>query len=284
MESTNTILSRFFTHNTLRLMTNNETTPIMRSIVARYHISYHEGTKNEQIVSEIYRYLGKHYRNEYFFKNSLLNKLLINVHRINTTVALTELPIARSKADIVMINGKAVVYEIKTALDSFDRLETQLADYYKAFDHVCVVTSDSHLHQLCKLLQGSPVGIYVLTKQSTIRRVKEPEQYRNGLDKECLFRLLHKAEFEKILNQEYGRVPNTTPVHYYRECKSLISQMPVEKLYAEVLEQLKTRCRIIKIDFNAVPEALRFLLYFSNSKGSEMEELQTWLNSKYVEV
>ena len=59
---------------------------------------------------------------------------------MNTTTALTEIPIAKSKADFVLINGKAVVYEIKTELDNFDRLENQINDYYKAFDHVAVVT------------------------------------------------------------------------------------------------------------------------------------------------
>lgn len=284
METTNTVLSRFFTHNSLKLMTSNESIPLLQSIVTRYNITWHEDTKNEEVVSEIYRYLGKHYRNEYFYKNTLLNKLLINVHKINTTVALTELPIAKSKADIVMINGKAVVYEIKTELDSFDRLKTQIADYYKAFDHVCVVTSESQLGQLLKFLQDSPVGIYVLTKQNTIRRIREPERNDDSLDKECLFRLLHKEEFESIIVKEYGEVPKVTPVYYYRECKALMSQIPIERLYTQVLNQLKKRCRISQVDYKMVPEALRFLLYFSNNRDFEMTELIAWLNSTYMEV
>ena len=55
-----------------------------------------------------------------------------------------------------MINGKAVVYEIKTELDTFERLATQIDDYYKAFDHVCVVASDSQRTELLERFKNSP--------------------------------------------------------------------------------------------------------------------------------
>ncbi|MBU5889902.1 sce7726 family protein, partial [Vibrio cholerae O1] len=77
-------------------------------------------------------------RNEYFYKNTLLNKLLLGKHSLNTTTAITEIPINKSKADFILINGKAVVYEIKTGLDSFERLESQIEDYFKAFVNVYV--------------------------------------------------------------------------------------------------------------------------------------------------
>ena len=34
------------------------------------------------------------------------------IHSVNTTTALTEIPIAKSKADFVLINGKAVVLSL----------------------------------------------------------------------------------------------------------------------------------------------------------------------------
>ena len=79
-------------------------------------------TKTYANIFEIlYDRLKKEYRNEYFYKNTLLNKLLLGVHSTNTTTALAELPIGKAKADFVLINGKAVVYEIKTELDNFER-------------------------------------------------------------------------------------------------------------------------------------------------------------------
>nr|WP_270211591.1 sce7726 family protein [Streptococcus anginosus] len=63
-----------------------------------------------------------------------MNKRLLGMHSINTTTALTEIPVGRAKPDFILINGKAVVYEIKTELDNFDRLENQINEYYKAFN------------------------------------------------------------------------------------------------------------------------------------------------------
>lgn len=62
--------------------------------------------------------MNKNHRNEYFYKNTLLNKLLLGVHKPTTTVALTEIPIAKSKADFVLINGKRDVPLNQAAIDA----------------------------------------------------------------------------------------------------------------------------------------------------------------------
>ena len=75
MSQNNSILTRVFTQNTLKDFINcpNDVS-ILSSIVKRYEISYNDETKNESVISEIYQYLGTSYRNEYFYKNTLLNK------------------------------------------------------------------------------------------------------------------------------------------------------------------------------------------------------------------
>ena len=59
----------------------------------------------------------------------MLNKLLLGRHSINTTTALTQIPINKSKADFILINGKAVVYEIKTELDNFEFIKNTYENY-----------------------------------------------------------------------------------------------------------------------------------------------------------
>ena len=145
--------------------TNDNTT--YGAVIQRF-VNDYENKDNGALISEVYRFMSKSYRNEYFYQNTLLNKLLLGKHSINTTTALTQIPISKSKADFILINGKAVVYEIKTELDTFERLDTQLRDYFKAFNHVCVVTSDSQYDRAASLLQNTPVGIYALTPQNTI--------------------------------------------------------------------------------------------------------------------
>lgn len=107
------VLNNFFSRNTIRHCIDEVLDKNYVSVIKKY-IQEPECKKNSEVICEIYNKLKLEYRNEYFYKNTLLNKLLLGIHSINTTTALTELPIGNSKADFVMINGKAVVYEIKT--------------------------------------------------------------------------------------------------------------------------------------------------------------------------
>lgn len=278
MSAKDSILTRVFTQNMLRdLMCEQNNISLLEKIVKRYEISFDGEVKNENVISEIYQYLGNSYRNEYFYKNTLLNKLIISVHRLKTTTALTEVPVAKSKADFIMINGKAVVYEIKTELDTFERLETQLRDYYKAFDHVCVVTSESQSEELLVRFKDSPTGIYVLSKKNTIKRLKEPVEYREMLEKEQIFKILNKPEYENLIKNAKKELPNVTPVNYYRECKRIACELSVQELYDLFLKELKKRNRIDTIDFNKIPYALRFLVYFSKFQKPQLEALEEYL-------
>ena len=116
------ILNKIFSRSTFRNCFDNGYDKTYSQVVRRY-VDNGTGKQNSELISQIYNVLREGYRNEYYYKNTLLNKLLLGIHSVNTTTALTEIPIAKSKADFVLINGKAVVYEIKTELDNFDRLE-----------------------------------------------------------------------------------------------------------------------------------------------------------------
>ena len=208
-------LNRIFTRNMLRHFIDGKVDNVYSSVVRRY--TSNPGKKNNrELISEIYCELKKNYRNEYFYKNTLLNKLLLGMHSVNTTTALTEMSIAKSKADFVLINGKAVVYEIKTELDNLDRLSSQIDDYYKAFDHVAVVTYEKNLQQLQKVLDNidKPVGIYVLRKNGKLGTVRKAEKHTGDLDKEIIFKLLRKGEYEDIIAQRYGYLPEVTQFKY----------------------------------------------------------------------
>lgn len=255
---------------------------ILCKVVRRYGIPCDGEPSNKEIISEIYNYIGNAYRNEYFYKNTLLNKLLVHVHRFKTTVALTEVPIARSKADFIMINGKAVVYEIKTELDTLERLTTQIDDYYKAFDHVCVVASDSQKDELLERFKDSTVGIYTLTKKNTLCRVKEPEEYRDKLDLQYIFKILNKQEYEDIVLQLQGKLPNVTPVKYYKECCRIVCGESINTIYPMFLKELKKRTRIDIVDLSGIPEALNFLAYFSKYRHDEFNKLKLFLDKPYV--
>ncbi|MCM1181404.1 MAG: sce7726 family protein [Clostridium sp.] len=276
------IFNRIFTRNMLRLFIDGKIDHTYSSVVRRY-TTEPDSKKNRELISEIYCKLQKNYRNEYFYKNTLLNKLLLGVHSVNTTTALTEVAIAKSKADFVLINGKAVVYEIKTELDNLDRLGSQIDDYYKAFDHVAVVTYEKNLTQLQKVLAYSdkPVGIYILRRNGRLGTIREPEKYTNDLNKEIMFKLLRKCEFEEIIIQQYGCLPEVTQFAYYSVCKSLFLQIPIEDAYLLVLKQLKKRMKLEQEEFIKIPYELKFLAYFMELTHEDYQKLEVFLEHQY---
>ena len=245
---------------------------ILNKIFSRstFRNCFDTGKQNSELISQIYNVLREGYRNEYYYKNTLLNKLLLGIHSVNTTTALTEIPIAKSKADFVLINGKAVVYEIKTELDNFDRLENQINDYYKAFDHVAVVTCKENLQVLKKKIEmiGKPVGIYILQKRGTITTIQKPQAYSVELDAEILF-------------NKYKHLPDVSEFKYYSECKKMFLEIPLEEAYLSVLKLLKKRSQIIKDEFSKIPYELKFLAYFMNLKSDDYKKITKFLNESY---
>lgn len=235
-----------------------------------------------EAISEIYHYMDGAYRNEYFYKNTVFNELLLKKHDLYETAALTELPIADSKADFVMINGKGVVYEIKTDLDTFNRLEMQLDDYYKAFKYVNVVVSNKQYVKAKELLEDTPVGIYVLGESGSIRCRKKAVSYREKLSYEIIFRILRKPEFESILLKHFGKLPQVSSFQYYRTCLEWVQKINILTFQKEMLQCLKQRT-VLTIDNTlkeSVPYELRFYAYFTKKYNKKYERINEFLSQK----
>ena len=276
----NIILNRVFTQNTFIDLLTEQFNSTYSEVIKRY-IEDLETKSNRLLISEIYRIMTQSYRNEYVYKNTLLNKLLIAKHSLKTTTALTEIPINKSKADFVLINGKAIVYEIKTELDSFDRLESQLSDYYKAFDHVCVVTCEDNFKKLEGLLKDSPVGIYILTKHNKLSPRKEPFRDYSKLDSKIMFKILRKPEFEDIIKTYYGQLPTVSQVNHYNQCYKLFKNIDTEVAYQFMLKALKKRAIIEIEEYRDIPYELKFLTYFAKYKKSDYRRLNDFLNNEF---
>ncbi len=282
MAENNIILNRLFTQNAFSDMIHFDDTSIFDAVIKRY-INDPEDKSNGALISEIYSYMSNEYRNEYFYQNTLLNKLLLGKHSVNTTTALAQIPISKSKADFILINGKAVVYEIKTALDTFERLNTQVRNYYKAFNHVCVVTSEYQFEQACEILKDTNVGVYCLTSQETLSRTKrkEPIADNSQLEHTTIFKILHKSEFENIIVKYYGELPKTSQVFYYGECLRQFSAIPINNAYAMFLKELKKRNKIEICNLDKIPYELKSLIYFLKPNNKDWENINQFLISTH---
>lgn len=255
--------------------------------VAHEYLPECEGKKVGDLYSEIYNYLYWDQRNEYFYQNTLLNRLLLAKHDPATTVAFRQLHVAMSIADFVMINGEGRAYEIKSDLDNFHRLTGQLNDYYKAFSKVCVVVPQSQFYKVENEVDAIPgfgkyVGIYSMTKRGAISRklVREPKKYTANLRHDALFGLLRKPEYQRVLSEYFNDLPDDPPVFYYEACQKMFRLIPILQAQKLALKQLKKRNTWFPGKLDSVQNELKSILYFARTKF-DADALRATLEAPY---
>lgn len=192
-------------------------------------------------LAKLYSFLCKYHRNEYVYKNELFNKILLGIHSPRTSTAFEEFAIANSIADFIVLNGSASVYEVKTDLDNFQRLEAQVIDYYSAFDRVTIVCGPKSIDALMNRYGDSTLGILELTDRKTLHWCKKPDSVVDRLNHLSLFNMLRKAERGVVLEELEVKVPNVAPVFYAKESFDRFSIVPMSELYPKCLEVLKRR-------------------------------------------
>jgi hypothetical protein len=270
MPDNTSILNRFFTQRVIRDLIASGTNEVYETVVRRY-INDPKSKSHGEIISEIYERIGKEKRNEYFYLNTLLNKLLTRRHNVLTTTALSQIWIGQAKADFVMINGWGQVYEIKSELDNFERLERQLHEYYKAFSLVSVVTAAHEFSRVERVLSsfadiGGFVGVCTLTGKDTRSKKlsKGPQECNDFLDHTCIFKLLRKHEYENIIVTRFSELPKTQPVFLYKACLERFREIPMLEAQNLAFKELKKRNKIEKSIFERVPDELKSVVYFSD--------------------
>jgi len=283
-------INRVFTRGVMTDLITRGSSDVYNNVVRRY-VSDPESKTHGQIISEIYQCLGGEHRNEYYYMNTLLNRLLCgNKHNVNTTTALSQVRIGQHIADFVLLNGEGLVYEIKSDLDNYDRLFDQIRDYYKAFSMVAVLADAEEHDKLERMLtgfgdMGEAVGIYELTERNTINwvRGREPKHFDDYLDHRCLFQILHKREYESVVLKAFRELPQVAPVFHYRACLEQFMRIPIKRAQDMAIQELRKRNKISRAVFEGIQPEWRSTVYFAGLSG-KWPQFQELLQTKYTEA
>lgn len=239
------------------------------------------------ILDRMHSFLLKHYRCEYIYKNAIASKILLGKYSLKTSTLLSEFRANESKADIVIINGTSNVYEIKTELDSLNRLKRQLESYSNMFDKISVVTYEENTEKLLKVLPKG-IGVLVLTKKYTLKEILKPDSNEKNVNPSIIFDSLTKKEYLSIIKDEFGYIPSVPNTIIYDVCKRMFCSLSPKKSHIMMIKALKKR-RISNYQegiVNSAPESLKlFCLSKSLSKkGCEVfeERIFSKINNRRV--
>ncbi len=111
--------------------------------------------------------------------------------------------------------------------------------------------------------------------------VRKPVSDKTHLEHEIIFKILRKQEYENIIKSYYRKLPNVSQFQHYKECKKLFTDIDINIAYERFKEELKKRCKInIKL-VSSIPDEIRSVVYFSNLRDRDFENLNAFLEKKY---
>jgi hypothetical protein len=234
------------------------------------------------LISHSYEVLVKNYRHEYIYKSKLLNDFILKNYSLDDTIILDEFRVNDSIADIALINGTNKIFEIKTELDSLERFESQISDYYKAFSEVYIVIHYSFFLKYVKQIDDK-IGIILYTEDSDLVEYRKAESEDKYLHVPSMMASLRKPEYLKLVKQLVGFIPNATPVFLYSECLKVLLEFTPKEVQIACHKILKQRISFGKnthIIEGTFPNYLNYSYYNQNISKKSYLTLLNNLNKK----
>ncbi|RFS22914.1 sce7726 family protein [Aeromonas dhakensis] len=185
---------------------------------------------------EILKVVG--HRDEYIYRTAISQKILMGTHSLRTASMLNEFRAGSSKADLVILNGTATVYEIKSERDSLARLATQVDNYKRVFAKVNVIASEMHLNGILETVPDD-VGVMCLSKRYQITTIREAIDHPARICPVTVFESLRIAESIEILEAMGVMVPEVPNTQRHAMLRELFSTLEPVTLHMEMVRTLK---------------------------------------------
>ena len=234
------------------------------------------GDTYEAKLEVLYQYLGQHHRNEYWYKNELLNRFVLQHQHIS---AIREYPVGEAITDFIVCSSDDVlVLEIKTELDTLNRLRKQIDNYYQAFDRVALVTvPDKAVAVVREDIIPKTVGIYEMQDDGQLINLRKTVPYKGKLNPRIMFRLLRKSEYEAITKKVTGCHLSVNDFDYWKANELVFCELPVSEQQTAISRILYRRNQKRKALIEDTPDCLHALLYFAKYNEAQIEQIQNLL-------
>ena len=197
------------------------------------------------------------HRDEYVYRAAISQKVLMGTHSLRSASMLSEFRVANSKADLVILNGTATVYEIKSERDSLARLASQIDDYKRVFARVNVIAGEEHIDGVLETVSND-VGVMCLSKRYQIRTIREAIDSPAQICPVTVFETLRMTESLAILHAMGIATPDVPNTQRHAVMRNLFSSLDPVTLHLEMVRTLKqTRSLVFLEDFiKCLPKSL----------------------------
>ena len=178
------------------------------------------------------------HRDEYIYRAAISHKVLMGTHSLRTASMLNEFRAGSCKADLVILNGTATVYEIKSERDSLARLANQVENYKRVFAKVNVIASEGHVEGVVATVPDD-VGVMCLSKRYRITTLREAIECPARICPVTVFESLRTAEAAAILRAMGVTVPQVPNTQRHAAMRDLFAVLDPAVLHVEMVRTLK---------------------------------------------
>ena len=177
-------------------------------------------------------------RDEYVYKAAVTQRILLGRHTLRSACMLNEFRVGQCKADLVILNGSATVYEIKSERDSLSRLERQLQTYQTVFPRRYVIAGENHV---AAVLASTPVdvGVLQLSSRHSISTVREARERLDLVQPAAVFDAIRTDDAVSLLKNLHVEVPDVPNTKMRSELRVLFSSIEPQEFYPDFLNVLK---------------------------------------------
>lgn len=229
-----------------------ENTTILYSNLIKNIDSSYLSTMPDENIHKIYnKIIMNYYPNEICIKSSFIKQILLNGRN---HVTIFELPVGSSRADLCKINGESIAYEIKTDLDNLTRLKKQIKDYYKIFDKVYIICSESNVENVIKIIPEK-CGIYSY-KQNKFKNYRftlvRSAILENEISPLAQLKLIRKCEFFSHFTLDYSLKNRSEIINYINQNYSSDS---INTIFKRIIKQrFQKQWTFLKQNYNDILE------------------------------
>jgi len=234
-------ISRLFSSAVFREMARNGRSPSLARLLPLAGLlnQFKDDTSVGDVFDRAFSLLQRDgHRDEHVYRTAVLQKILFGKYSLNTASMINEFRAGTSKADMVLLNGTATAFEIKSERDSLTRLTGQIHDYRKVCASVNAIVSAAHVEAVLKTVPND-VGVMRLSRQYRIQIVRAAIDRPERTCPITAFRSLRSAEAKEVLKKLQVPIPDVPNTKLHETMEIEFANLDPSLVHRQIVKTLK---------------------------------------------